>query len=247
MCEVARMTSERIIPGSIFWQWVDYREFKEECDIMDIQELQKVYSSKGFKKPIGFGEKPAVLVIDAHQTFTDISCPLGCSLEKPLQEISKVLKVARKAKIPIFFTVCAYQPDSTDVNRLWLSKVAFMPEYFVPGSKWVEVDPILERQPKEIVIVKKYPSAFFGTDLVSMLNNVGVDTLIMTGFTTSGCLRASVVDGICYEYRVIVVEEGVGDRADLTHQVNLADIDAKYADVVPLETVINYLDSFIKK
>ncbi len=209
----------------------------------NVQELQQLYSSKGFRGKIGFGERPAVLVVDAHRTFTDTSTPLGCSLEEPLREIHKILTVARKIKIPVIFTVGAYAPNSLDSDRLWLKKTPFMPEYFIPGTEWVEIAPILERQPDEVVIAKKYPSAFFGTDLVSMLNAQRVDTIIMTGFTTSGCLRASVVDGVCYEFRVIVVREAVGDRAELTHQVNLADMDAKYADVVSVDTVLDYLAS----
>ena len=116
-------------------------------------------------------------------------------------------------------------------------------QFFAPGTEWVEIDGALERQHGEIVITKKYPSAFFGTDLCSRLNAQRIDTVIITGCTTSGCVRATVVDGISYEFRVIVAEETVGDRSALSHEVSLADIDAKYADVVSVEEVLEYLRS----
>jgi nicotinamidase-related amidase len=215
--------------------------------MQDAEELRQLYSKKGFSRRIGFGDRPALLVVDAYKTFTNEKTPLGSNLKAPLQVIRRMLKVARKAHIPVIFTINAYEPNSPDTNRLWLTKVPFSTDFFIPGSEWVEVDPVLERQPDEVVITKKYASAFFGTDLVSRLNTDRVDTIIMTGFTTSGCLRATVVDGISYEFRVMVVEEAVGDRSELAHQVSLADIDAKFADVVSVDSVLEYLTSLKKE
>ena len=110
--------------------------------------------------------------------------------------------------------------------------------YLAEGSRWVEVDPRLRRRPTEILVNKKYASAFFGTALASTLNALRVDTLIVAGCTTSGCVRATVVDGLQYGLRVIVPRECVGDRAPGPHEANLVDIDGKYGDVMPLARVL---------
>ena len=211
------------------------------------RELREYYASKGFARRIGFGERPAVVVIDYYKAFTDEKSPYGSNYKAQLQETHRILTAARKARIPVFFTVAGFKPDSPDANRLWMMKQPPMGEFFAPGSPWVEVDPILERQPDEPVIIKKYASAFFGTDLLSRLNAARVDTVILTGCVTSGCVRATAVDGISYEFRVIVVEEAVGDRSELSHQVSLADMDAKYADVVSLDSVLEYLASRVQE
>jgi len=204
-------------------------------------ELRQFYSSKGFGRRIGFGDRPALLVIDFFKTFTDEKSPLGSNLEAQLRETHKIATAARKAQIPVLFTIGAYEPK--DASRLWLRKQPAATEFFAPGTEWVDVDPMLERRPDEVVITKKYASAFFGTDLLSRLNADRVDTIILTGCVTSGCVRATAVDGISYEFRVMVVEEAVGDRSELSHQVSLADMDAKYADVVSVDSVLEYLAS----
>ena len=210
----------------------------------DVTEVRRLYASKGFGKRTGFGEKPAVLVIDFQRTFTDASSPWGADLQPQLRETARVLAAARKAQVPIFFTNVSYEPDSQDGARLWqMRQPEGLAQFFAPGTEWVEIDGALKRQRGEVVITKKYPSAFFGTDLCSRLNAQRIDTVIITGCTTSGCVRATVVDGISYEFRVIVAEETVGDRSALSHEVSLADIDAKYADVVSVEEVLEYLRS----
>ncbi len=111
----------------------------------------------------------------------------------------------------------------------------------VSGTRWVELDPRLQRQPGEIVIRKKYASAFFGTGLQSMLTAAGNDTVIITGCTTSGCVRATAVDAMQFGFHAIVPPEAVGDRAQAPHEANLFDIDSKYGDVVPLPVLLDYL------
>ena len=142
--------------------------------------------------------------------------------------------------MPVFFTYVAYQSDLSDAG-VWSKKIPL--ESLVVGSDAVEIDPILQRRPDETLISKKYASGFFGTDLVSRLNALRVDTIILTGCSTSGCVRATAVDGVSYGFRIIVVEDAVGDRSELTHLVNLADIDAKYGDVVSTVEVMEYLQS----
>ena len=206
----------------------------------DVEELSKVYSSRRFGQKIGFGSKPALLVIDFIRAFTDEKTPLGANFDYQLQQTNRILTEARRVGIPIIFTTVAYEPDLRDAG-VWGRKMPI--ELLIAGTTWVEIDPILERRREEPIITKKYASAFFGTDLVSRLNADRVDTIILTGCTTSGCIRATTVDGVSYGFRVMVVKQAVGDRAELTHQVSLADIDAKYGDVVSIDSVLQYLSS----
>lgn len=211
----------------------------------DPKELRAFYRSKGAGRKIGFGERPAVLVVDFFKTFTDINSPFGCDLKTRLVETRRILDAARKARVSIFFTIACYEPQ--DSKRLWLMKQPFRPELFAPDSDWIRVDPSLERQSHEAVISKKYASAFFGTDLLSRLIAQRVDTVILTGCVTSGCVRATAVDGVSHEFHVIVAEEAVGDRSEIAHLVSLADIDARYGDVIPVKDVLQYLGSFPAK
>ena len=204
----------------------------------DMDELSRAYSNKGFGQKIGFGNSPALLVIDFIRAFTNEETPLGGNFHYQLQQTKRILTEARRVCVPIIFTTVAYEPDLKDAG-LWAKKMPL--EKLIAGTAWVEVDPILERRPEEPIITKKYASAFFGTDLISRLNIGRVDTAIVTGCTTSGCIRATVVDGVSYGLRMMVVEQAVGDRAELTHQVSLADMDAKYGDVVSVDSVLHYL------
>ncbi len=213
-------------------------------DTYSLQELNQLYSSKGFGRRIGFGVAPAVLVIDFIKAFTDENTPLGSNLTSPLQQTLRILAEARRTLIPIIFTTVAYEVSLVDAG-IWAKKVPI--ESLIAGTEAVEIDPILERREGEVVITKKYASSFFGTDLVSRLNAGRIDTIILTGCTTCGCIRATAVDGISYGFHVIVVKDAVGDRAELSHHVSLADIDAKYGDVVSVEQVLEFLASQPRK
>jgi nicotinamidase-related amidase len=210
----------------------------KEYIMSNVEELSKIYSSKKFGRKMGFGDKPALLVIDFIKAFTDERTHLGANFDRQLEQTKRILAEARVVGIPIIFTTVAYEPDLKDTG-VWGKKVSS--ELLVAGTNWVEIDPILARRPNEPIIIKKYPSAFFGTDLISRLNTDRVDTIIVTGCTTSGCVRATVVDGVSYGFRMMIVEQAVGDRAELTHQVNLADMNAKYGDVVSVDSVLEYL------
>ena len=206
----------------------------------NVQELKDIYTSKKFGNSIGFGKSPAVLVVDFINAFTDETSPLGANFSSQLKHTNEILKEARKIGIPRIFTTVAYEPDLRDAG-IW--KVKTPTEKLIIGTRSVEVDKALEREVDEHIIVKKYASAFFGTHLISLLNTEKVDTIIVAGCTTSGCIRATVVDGVSYGFRMMVVEEAVGDRAELTHRVSLADINAKYGDVVSITAVLGYLRS----
>lgn len=199
------------------------------------------YKKKGLAGRVGFGKKPAMLVIDFTIGFTDPTSPLGSNLDQALEATNKLLEAAREKGVPVFFTAVAYEEDLSD-GGLWIKKIPSL-AILKSGSRFAELDPRLRRGPREQLILKKYASAFFGTHLASTLTSLGIDTLLIAGCTTSGCVRASVVDAIQYGFRSIVVREAVGDRSKPAHEANLFDIDGKYGDVVSLEEALRYLGS----
>ncbi|MFB4163868.1 isochorismatase family protein [Alteribacillus sp. JSM 102045] len=190
----------------------------------------------GFGGTAGFGDKPAIVVIDFIKAFTNPESLLGSDFSKELKATKKLLHTARKMDYPIYFTSVEYHPHFKD-GGVFIEKVPALKE-LVKGSDAVQVDPYLEcNNEKETLIVKKFASAFFGTPLHSSLISERADTIILTGCTTSGCVRATAVDGLQHGYRVIVPEECVGDRSLAVHEANLNDIQAKYGDVLPIDKV----------
>ncbi|PLR83272.1 carbamoylsarcosine amidase [Bacillus canaveralius] len=206
------------------------------------QETNKFFVERGFARKIGFGKRPAVIVIDIIGAFTNPDLPLGTNLEQVINETKKVLNVSRQADIPIFFSTLSYDDKDLKDAGVWALKQGGLVT-LRSGTPEAEVEPRLERRLSEPLIVKKYASVFFGTDLFTRLNTLGIDTLILTGCTTSGCVRATAVDGLQYGFRVIVAEEAVGDRADMAHKQSLFDLNAKYADVVSVTEVLHFLSS----
>lgn len=198
------------------------------------------YRTKGLAGRVGFGRSPAVVVIDFIVGFTDLESPLGSNMDAELESTLTLLEAARTHTVPVFFTTTVYEANLLDAG-LFLQKVPSL-EILTRGSRWVEVDHRLRTRTSETVIEKRYASAFFGTHLASTLTAAGIDTLIVTGCTTSGCVRATVVDALQHGFRAIVPRECVGDRAPEQHAANLVDIDGKYGDVVDLPAVIAYLE-----
>jgi maleamate amidohydrolase len=203
------------------------------------RETFDFYVRKGFAARVGFGQRPALLVIDMIRAFTDLRSPLASNLDSQMEAIRQLLAVARKREIPIVFSTVAYDAELQEAG-IWIRKIPSN-SWLVEGSEWVELDERLERQAREMLLVKKYASCFFGTDLAARLVTRQVDTLIITGCTTSGCVRASAVDACSLGLHTIVVQEAVGDRAELPHIANLFDIDAKYGDVVELDEALHFL------
>ncbi len=203
-------------------------------------ETRNFYSQRGFAGRVGFGQHPALVVVDFIIGFTDPASPLAGDLEKPLAQTLRILEAARHTQIPVFHTTVEYSQDMKDAG-LFPQKIAGL-KWLVAGSRWVELDSRLAKRPEEVLIKKKYASAFFATDLAEELKGRGVDTLIITGCTTSGCIRATAVDALQHGFRAIVPTEAVGDRARLPHEANLFDIDAKYGDVVSVDEVLTYLE-----
>jgi len=188
------------------------------------------FRQRGFGGEMGFGEAPALLVVDMMRAFTDADMPLGANLDSQLGEINTLLDAARAAGAPIFFSIVCYDEADCRDAGVWGRKMSGLFD-LTAGSAAVELDPRLRRQPGDSVFNKKYASCFFGTDLASRLQARRVDTLIVTGCTTSGCVRASAVDAVQYGFRPIVAREAVGDRSQAAHDQSLFDIQAKYGDV----------------
>lgn len=189
-----------------------------------------------------FGERPAVVVVDMSYGFVDSRYPLGNSeMGYPTANaIRSLLDTARLKNLPIFFTTGFSHSDPSHKGR-WKSGGNDPAEDGLPDSN--EIVEELSPLDSEVVIHKLRPSAFFGTNLVNMLIFHKVDTLIVTGMTTSGCVRATVVDAFSYNYRVVVPIECSGDRAVVSHKVSLFDMQMKYAHVAPLADVLQRLET----
>ena len=195
-----------------------------------------LYRSRGLGSRVGFGERAAVVVVDYILGFTDPKSALAGDFGKELRATKSLLNAMRRREFPVFFTTTAYDKAMTEAG-VFVRKVPSL-AVLQRGSRWVDIDPSLKRRRNEVVIEKQYASAFFGTPLASTLHAQGVDTLIVTGCTTSGCVRATAVDGLQHGLRVIVPRECVGDRAAGPHEANLIDIDGKYGDVMAVKDVI---------
>jgi nicotinamidase-related amidase len=182
-----------------------------------------------------------VLVIDFSCGFTDPACRLGADMTPQVEATKQLLDVARAKGLPVVFTTIGFEPGGSD-GGLWVKKAPALLDLEL-GGRWVEIDPRLERREDEAVILKKGASGFFGTNLASVLVTRLVDTVVLCGATTSGCVRATAIDLLQYGWPAIVPRECVGDRAQAPHEANLFDIQAKYADVVGLEEALAYLES----
>jgi maleamate amidohydrolase len=194
-----------------------------------------------FDGRLGFGERPALLLVDLTQAYFDESCPLYAGVENALASALRILDAARGAAIPVIYTNVVYRADGSD-GGVFFRKVPVL-ENFVAGHPMGAWAPGIEPAEDETVISKQYPSAFFGTPLESILNGLHVDTVIITGVTTSGCIRATCVDTMSYGFVPIVVADACGDRHENPHEANLFDMNAKYADVVSEAETIDYLSA----
>jgi nicotinamidase-related amidase len=196
----------------------------------------------GFHGRAGFGERPALLVIDVNLGFTDPASPLVCDLDPIVSAIASLLEAARAAGTPVVYTTVAYDEEGKREAAVFIEKIPALLT-LEAGSSWVEIDPRIAPQAGEPVLTKLFASAFFGTPLASILEEAGCDGVIVTGASTSGCIRATAVDALQHGYRVAVPREAVGDRNPAAHDANLYDIDTKYGDVVSLDEALAVLGS----
>lgn len=212
-------------------------------DLVGEEELQ-AYEKAGFGRRIGFGKKPALLNVDMTYMFFDpaYSATYG-DMSPVLKAVNKLTRTARHAGIPIFYS---RRDDRNHPLRrgVWNQKLgsSVTKEYTI-DKRADEWPPEIAPRPEDVIVYKNKPSPFFGTPLASFLVYAGIDTLIVVGISTSGCVRAAVEDAFSYNYRTIVPEECVGDRCHFAHRANLFDMDMKFADVVSLNEVIQHLNS----
>ncbi len=204
------------------------------------KEDEEFFRRRGFGIKIGFGERPALIVIDMLKGFTDPAMPLGANLDREIEAQKPLIEVAHERDIPVIFSTVIYEEADIKDAGIWALKQKGA-RTLTAGSEAVRLDPRLDKRASDILLVKKYASCFFGTDLVPRLNSRRVDTLIVTGCTTSGCVRATAVDAVQNGFRPMVVREAVGDRSTAAHEQSLFDLDAKYADVVSLDETLQYL------
>lgn len=212
-----------------------------------------VFEAAGYGARAGFGERPALLIVDASINFTgERPRPIlemikiwhnACGEEGwvAIGHIKRLLHACRARGVPVIYTTGERRPDGSDLGGWGLKNKRFL-EDFSKEEQGNSIVPDIAPAPQELVIRKQKPSAFFGTPLLSYLIERKIDTLLVTGVSTSGCVRATVVDGFSYNYRVAVVEEGCYDRSQASHAVNLCDMNAKYADVVSVDAAIAYVD-----
>jgi len=198
------------------------------------------YGRAGFGARVNRGDRPALLVVDLTEGFTDPSYPSGTNLDSVIRETNRLCAAARIISAPIIYTSIAFTPaELVDGTVTWLDKAPGM-KVMKAGSPAVEIDQRLSVQSEDLVLYKKGASAFFGTRLSDYLKEHSVNTVVICGATTSGCIRASAVDAVQSGFSVLVPQECVGDRADGPHEANLFDIDAKYGDVVGVEDMLDY-------
>jgi maleamate amidohydrolase len=197
---------------------------------------------RAYANRIGFGKKPALILVDFVEAYYDKACDLyaGAGARSALDVALRVRAAAHRANIPVVLTNVVYHPTAINGGRFM--QKALVLKNFLEGSPMGAWPQGLVPTKDELIVSKQYPSAFFGTSLASTLTTLGIDTLMIAGLTTSGCVRATCVDACSHGFIPIVVEEACGDRHEAPHKANLFDMNAKYADVVGEAEAVAYLD-----
>lgn len=200
---------------------------------------------RAFGRRVGFGSKPALILIDLCRGYYDPGCDLYMGSNSSLESALRVREAASAATIPVILTNVVYHPSTIDGGRFFEKSKPL--RYFIKGGEYGAWAEGLEPRPEELVISKQYPSAFFGTSLASTLTALGCDSVLLTGVSTSGCVRATCVDAMSHGFRTAVIADACGDRHEAPHKANLFDMDAKYADVVSEEEAITFLNGLPRK
>ena len=220
---------------------------------------KEVFSAAGYGQRAGFGERPAIIVIDVNYNFTGDkpepilesvkNWPNSCGEEawESMSYIKQLLDAGRAKGVPIIYTTASMRTDGWDRGS-WAWKNKRTGEWRSHDDRRQSnlagnaITHVIEPAPQDIVIEKLKPSAFHGTPMSSFLTNLKADSILMVGTTTSGCVRATVIDGFSENYRITLVEEGCFDRSEASHAINLCDMNAKYADIASTEEVIEYIE-----
>ncbi|SFS58119.1 Nicotinamidase-related amidase [Sulfitobacter marinus] len=194
-----------------------------------------------YDNKIGFGKRPALIFIDFVEAYFNKDCELYADVDDALASALRIREAARAKNVPTIYTNVSYLPDGSDGGRFFQKAKPL--RNFTRGNPMGAWPAALKVPDDELVITKQYPSAFFGTSLASTLTTWNIDTLILTGLSTSGCVRATCVDCSSHGFIPIVVRDAVGDRHEAPHEANLFDMNAKYGDVVTEAETIAYLDT----
>jgi maleamate amidohydrolase len=209
-------------------------------DTQRYEDTRRLYEERGLGARQGAGRRPALIVVDLNRGFTDPASPLHCDADGAVQATARLLEAARQTHCPVAYTTLQYDEAGRRVAKAFIDKVPSLLT-LAPGTPWPEIDERIAPEPGEPVLVKLFASAFFGTPLAAMLAAAHCDTVVVTGASTSGCVRATAVDAMQHGYRVVVPREAVADRAVGPHEANLFDIDTKYGDVVSTDEAVELL------
>ncbi len=190
------------------------------------------------RRNIGLGHNPGLIIVDMSLGFTQPESPLGGRFDSVVESVVRLIQAFRLRGLPLVYTTVVYDRDEdASVFRARLPSLNILKR----GSAWVEIDPRLAPTADDLLVEKHYPSAFLGTNIDQYLRAEGVDSLVVVGLTTSGCVRATAVDALSHNYPTVVVSEAVGDRNLEAHAANLHDLHAKYVDVLSLAETLMLL------
>ncbi|MGE0852682.1 MAG: isochorismatase family protein [Hyphomicrobiaceae bacterium] len=202
------------------------------------------YESRSYgEHPVGFGRKPGIVVVDFQLAFTDPKYALGGAplIERAVRNTSRLLDVARRSRIPVANCYMAYQ-SKAHMMMHW--KVGFTREHLLVEHPCTALDPRTHDPSYDLIVCKPGASIFFQTPVVSYFVSHGVDTVIVTGCVTSGCVRASIIDSFQYGFRTIVPQDCVGDQDERPHQDNLRDVGRRYCDITDVQAVCNEIEDY---
>lgn len=202
-------------------------------------DVAAFYTRTGIGSRVGFGSTPAIVIVDMQVAFNDPTQPLGADMTNALSAVVTLLEEARAKDVPVIYVWTAYHPDMKDAG-MWAAKIPGL-KLLQLGTPGVEIHPDIAPMPEDHLVLKKGPSGFFMTNLAGLLRSQEVDTVILAGASTSGCIRATAIDALSNGFRLILPAEAIGDRAEGPHDASLFDINAKYGDVVPLDEALEYL------
>lgn len=202
-------------------------------------EIKHAYEKWGQFGKVGFGLKPCIIVRDLIRCFTDPTSKAGYDMDEVIEQTKRLLEFAAEMNIPLVFSSTIYDQNNK-ISNLWAQKIETN-LLLKPGSVWIEIDPRLKHFTFDKVIYSPYISPFFKSDLSDWLNGQGIDTVIIVGNSTSGCVKVTAIDALQNGFHTLIPKEAVGDRSNTEHQTALLQLNVKYADVISVDEVIEYL------